>query len=119
MGKNSICHLEIPCRDSKKAAEFYKELFGWKLDLSMGEDYIFFQPEEGVGGALSKTDQVPTAGTVFYVEVDDIEAYLAKASELGGRAAVAKTEIPGHGWYGQFYDPDGNVMGLYTGKSQG
>lgn len=120
MGKNSICHIEISCKDSKKASQFYKELFGWNIDPAMGDEYLLFQPEIGVGGALSQNaDHAPGESVVLYVEVDDIEACLKKAVELGGTEARAKTEIAGgHGWYGLFIDLDGNKMGLYTsGKS--
>jgi len=53
---------------------------------------------------------------VAYVEVEDIDATLAKVGELGGGVAMAKAEIPEMGWYAQFTDPDGNVIGLWQGK---
>jgi predicted enzyme related to lactoylglutathione lyase len=118
MGPNSVCHIEISCTDSGKAAKFYGGLFGWKIDNAMGDEYIFFQPEIGVGGAFSKNEKhAPGASVIFYVEVDDIEAYLKKAVELGGQESTPKTEIPGHGWYGHFIDPDGNLMGLFTAQN--
>lgn len=115
MGTNTLCHIEIAVTDSKKAGEFYHELFGWTLNFDMGETYIMFQPESGVGGAFSQTDR-PKAGfnVVIYIEVDDIEAYLDKAETLGALKAHPRTEIPGHGWYAHFIDPFGNTMGLFT-----
>jgi len=116
MANNSICHIEICARDAVKASEFYKGVFGWTLNLDMGEDYIFWQPESGPGGGLMKSaDFTPGTGVVMYVEVDDIEAYLKKAEELGGKQDAPKTEIPTIGWYGRFADPDGNIIGLFTG----
>jgi len=38
-------------------------------------------------------------------------------AELGGGQVKAKTEIPEHGWYGHFTDPDVNTMDLFAGKS--
>jgi len=117
MAKNTVCHIEIGVADSKAASEFYKNLFDWKINSDMGDEYIMFQPEEGPGGAFSKTDMLkPGTGVCFYVEVDDIEAYLAKSVELGGKAVVPKTNIPNVGWFAHFSDPDGNLMGLFTGK---
>jgi predicted enzyme related to lactoylglutathione lyase len=117
MANNTICHLEISCKDCKKASEFYNSLFGWTMNFAMGDEYVLFQPEGAPGGGLSKAESInPGGGVIFYVEVDDIEAYLKKAVELGGQQAVAKTEISGHGWYGHFKDPDGNVIGLFTGN---
>ncbi len=114
---NNLCHLEISAKDAKKASEFYKNLFGWKIDTEMGDDYIFFQPESGPGGGIMKNDNfTPGDSVVAYVEVEDIEASLAKAVGLGGKQVYPKTEIPGIGWHGRIADLDGNLMGLFTAK---
>ncbi len=115
MALNTICHIEISCRNATGAGQFYNEMFGWKLNSDMGDDYIFFQPEDGVSGAFSKVeDFAPGNSVIFYVEVDDIDAFLKKAVELGGKLTVPKTEITQHGWFGHFTDPDGNTIGLFT-----
>ena len=117
MPKNAICHFEIAVKDAKKAAASYEKLFGWKMNFDMGDDYVLFQPADGVGGALSKTkDHAPASGITIYVDVDDIEGYLKKAVSLGGKEIRPKSDIPGVGWFGLFADPDGNVIGLFTGK---
>lgn len=112
---NNICHVEISSRDAKKASEFYNALFGWEMNLSMGEEYILFNPGTEPGGGISKVEDF-SAGTniVFYVQVDDIEASLKKAEGLGASTKQSKSEIPGHGWFALFNDPDGNVIGLFT-----
>lgn len=117
MSKNSICHIEISVTDAIKASGFYKELFNWEIDNSMGDEYIFFKTGSGPSGAFSKVKN-HTAGNnlVNYIEVDDIDRYLKRAEELGGKQVVAKTEIPGHGWYAHAADLDGNLIGLFTGK---
>lgn len=69
------------------------------------------------GGGFMKAEMVPdTSGVVPYVEVDDIEAFLHKAVELGGKELTAKTAIPTIGWYGKFSDPDGNIIDLFTNQ---
>ena len=117
MGVNSICHIEISCKNAARAGRFYEDLFGWNIDNSMGEEYLFLQPKIGVGGALAQNaSHCPGDNVIFYVEVDDIDAFLKKAVQLGGKEVRVKTEIPGHGWYGHFVDPDGNKIGLFTGN---
>lgn len=117
MAKNSICHFEIAARDVKKAGEFYRDLFGWKLDHSMGDEYILFRSEGAPGGGIGRSENfTPGTGVVVYIEVDDIGAYLKKAVKLGGAQTVPKTEIPNVGWFGHFTDPEGNTIGLFTGK---
>ncbi len=116
MAKNTICHIEIGSTDIKECSEFYKELFGWNLNHDMGDDYIMFQPEGMPGGGFMKTEKSGGGSIVFYVEVDDIEGYLAKAAELGGKEVAPKSEIPNVGWFGQFSDPEGNIIGLFTAR---
>lgn len=118
MGKNTICHLEISSKDTVASSKFYESLFGWKMEMAMGEEYIFFNPETSPGGGIMKVDEIkPGGGIVFYIEVDDIDAYLAKAEELGGEIVKPQTPIPGIGSYGQFNDLDGNLIGLFTGTN--
>jgi len=115
MAKNSICHLEIMTKDTKKASDFYAALFGWEMNSYMGDEYVMFKPDAAPGGGISKSaDFTPGSGIVFYVEVDDIDAYLKKVVELGGKEKIRKTQIPNIGWYGQFTDPDGNIIGLFS-----
>ncbi len=118
MSKNNFCHFEIAATNPKKSAEFYVQLFGWKINNSMGDDYIFFQPTDGLSGAFMKAESVPdTTGVVAYIEVDDIDAYLQKAISLGGQQVTAKTDIPTIGAYGKFSDLDGNIIGLFTSQA--
>jgi predicted enzyme related to lactoylglutathione lyase len=85
------------------------------MNYDMGDDYVLFQPAEGVGGAFSKAkEHAPASSIMFYVDVDDIEGYLKEAVNLGGKEIRPKSDIPGIGWFGLFADPDGNVIGLFT-----
>jgi hypothetical protein len=49
---------------------------------------------------------------VFYVEVDDPQAYLDRIEKAGGTTVVPVTEVPGMVTFAQFADPQGNVIGL-------
>jgi predicted enzyme related to lactoylglutathione lyase len=117
MSKNSLCHFEVMSKDTKKAGDFYSQLFDWKLNFDMGEDYIMFQPESGVGGGIQKIETLtPGGGLRIYIYVEDIDAYIKKAVDLGGKQVTPKTDIPNVGWYGEFSDLDGNIIGLFTGR---
>ena len=115
----TICHLEIPTTDVKKSGEFYKKLFGWKIDYGWSKDYAMFSTGEGVlsGGGLDSSEEARSIGRIIiYIQVDDIKAMLEKAVKLGARRVKEKTEIPNVGWYGLFTDLDGNTIGLFTPK---
>ena len=48
----------------------------------------------------------------IYVEVDDPDAYLRKAEQMGGKTVMPTTEIPNMVTFAMFSDPDGNIVGL-------
>jgi uncharacterized protein len=49
---------------------------------------------------------------IFYIEVDDLQAYLDRIERAGGRTIVPVTVIPDMVTFAQFADPEGNVVGL-------
>jgi predicted enzyme related to lactoylglutathione lyase len=48
----------------------------------------------------------------FYVEVDDVEAALARAEALGGVTVLPRHPVPDGPAIGLFRDPQGNIIGL-------
>ena len=49
----------------------------------------------------------------FYVDVEDIDAAMARIVEAGGKVVVARQEVPGMGAFGLFEDPEGRVLGVW------
>jgi predicted enzyme related to lactoylglutathione lyase len=66
--------------------------------------------EGGIGGGIGDA-QGPNQ-VVFYIEVDDPQAYLDRVENAGGTTVVPVTEIPDMVTFAQFADPQGNVIGL-------
>ena len=48
-----------------------------------------------------------------YVEVENLEAYLKKASELGGKTLVRPVQLPGQGSFAWLAGPDGYIIGIW------
>ena len=120
MSIHPVVHVEISATNLEAASKFYADLFGWKVEQIPEMNYASFEPGEGVGGGLNPVGENYPAGTVtVYIGTDDIEASLAKAEKLGGKAIVPKSEIPGFGWFGMFLDPSGNQIGLFTAMAEG
>lgn len=108
---NAVVHWEIGGRDLDALTEFYQQLFGWE-PASFDADYRLVNATDGVGGGLMRCrDGIPPYVTV-YVSVDDLGATLARVKDLGGRALVPPTPIPGVGAFALFQDPEGNTIGL-------
>ena len=114
MSKRNVVHIEIPAANVSSAAEFYANLFGWKMEHS-GDAYVMFGIEDGMGGGFNKVDTMPPPAIWVYIGVDDIPATLAKANALGGSTAQDKTEIGGDmGYWAAIEDPCGCRLGLWS-----
>ena len=117
MANNTICHVEWPSTDFARTKEFYGTLFGWKFThWGIDENYVMYECEGSqIGGGFWKVDKVEASqGPVVYIIVDDLEAYVARATQLGGTGSEIH-EIPGIGWSTTIKDPDGNTVGLFKG----
>ncbi len=115
-------HFEIPASDIKRASNFYKELFGWDIKSAPGfEDYsiIYTLPVDdnnmprgyGINGGMMKQENSET-GIINYINVEDIDKYLAKLEELGGTILMPKMPIKGIGWNAVVQDTEGNTFGM-------
>src|SRR6267154_1502476 len=88
-----VVHFEIGCRNLKNAQEFYSQMFDWKPQ-SMGPAAMIAAETGGIGGHMTSLGHEPHHYTIFYVDVDDVAAYLKKAESLGGKTLVPPVKIP-------------------------
>jgi predicted enzyme related to lactoylglutathione lyase len=115
-----VVHFEIIGQDGKKLVDYYSELFGWDIDASNPMGYGLVPREGntnpdgvGIGGGVGGGPEGYEGHTMFYVEVPDVEAGLAKAESLGGTRVMGPDEVPGMGIVlGHFRDPEGHLVGL-------
>lgn len=114
-----IIHFEIGCRDSAKSAGFYKKLFGWTTSAYGPAEMIDTGAKEGIMGHFTALGHEPHNYMLVYAQVDDLEKYLAKATELGGKIVVPPQEVPNMGHFAWFSDPEGTVFGLWKPVRQG
>ena len=110
---NPVVHFEVQSKDGAKAQKFFADLFGWHVDANNPMDYGMVDTHtegNGINGGITATEGSP--GLTFYVEVDDINAYLSKAEGLGAKTIMPRTEIPQTVTMALFSDLDGNTIGL-------
>lgn len=107
-----VTWFEINTTDADAAWTFYREVFGWDVQEIEGMKYGMVDPgrEGAIGGGISETSEGQQV--VFYIEVDDPQAFLDRIEQAGGRAVVPVTEVPEMVTFAQFADPQGNVVGL-------
>lgn len=113
---NPVVHFEIMGKDGAKLQQFYSTLFGWKIDASNPMKYGLVEKgsDDGIGGGIGSAPDAPAYVSV-YVRVDDLQAYLDKVNQMGGKTIVPVTEIPNMVTFAMFQDPEGNCVGLVKG----
>jgi uncharacterized protein len=116
---NRFTHFELATNDLEKTAAFYREVFGWKIEKWEGPvDYWLVTTGDektlGINGGLMQAGGGLT-GTINTIEVEDIDAALAKALANGGEVALPKDAIPGVGYVAYIKDNTGIIVGLHQG----
>jgi uncharacterized protein len=106
-----VVHFEIGCRNLLKTREFYSQMFDWNPE-PMGPAAMIAAETGGIGGHMTALGHEPHRYTIFYVEVEDVAAYLKKAESLGGKTLVPPVKIP-TGTFAWMQDPEGNTVGLW------
>ena len=111
-------HFEIAGPDGPVLQQFYRDLFGWKIDVQseeMGNYGLASANKGGIGGGVFPTTEDMPARTyvAFYVQVDDLQAALDKVAGMGGSVIMPLMEIaPGMGSIAMFGDPGDNTIGV-------
>lgn len=109
---NRVAHFEIIGTDAPKLQRFYADLFDWNVNADNPFDYGLVDPAEaGLGGGIGG-DMGGGKRVTVYVAVDDLQGYLDKAEQLGGKTLMPPTEIMEGVTIAMFADPEGNVTGL-------
>jgi predicted enzyme related to lactoylglutathione lyase len=108
---NPVVHFEIGCRDREQTSGFYSVLFDWQI-TDAGPASLIAAAEGGIAGHITTLGHEPFQYTIFYVQVDDVQACLKNAVTLGGKILVPPVDIP-TGTFAWLADPDGNTVGLW------
>jgi len=114
---NPTMWFEVAGKDREALKDFYSQLFEWKLTDMDAMPYTAVDTGgEGISGGIGAAPDGHPGHVTFYVQVDDIEAALAKAEALGGKRAMGPMDIPS-GQIALFTDPEGHAIGLMTRMS--
>lgn len=118
-----VVHFEIPADDVGRAEAFYREAFGWRINSMPDFNYstVSTTPadETGMptepgainGGMMARQD--PITSPVVTIDVDDIDAALARVEKLGGKTVLARQAVGDMGFTAYFADSEGNLLGLW------
>ncbi len=113
MAGNRIIHFEVVGKDQAALQRFYADLFGWKLDTSNPGGYGMSDgAETGVVVGIGGTPDGSSGHVTGYITVADIDATVAKATELGGGVVMPKFSPDGNAQLALIKDVEGHVIGL-------
>lgn len=102
-----INYLELPVRDVAGAKAFYSAAFDWAF-TDFGPDYASTMRGDGDLGLNGDAAQW-TAQLLPVIEVDDLEATLARVTAAGGTMTLPIFAFPG-GRRFHFRDPAGHEL---------
>ena len=108
---------ELGTTDVDAAQRFYEAVFGWTT-TDMGSEYGGYRifntgsSENGVAGMMTLPDASIPPLWQPYVAVDDPDATVAKAKELGGALRMEPMDVPDVGRIAVLEDPQGASFGI-------
>ncbi len=114
--------FEIPSADLDRAVRFYETVLETRLRREdMGPMRMAVFPSEKplpTGAIVHGPGFAPAeAGTVVYLNVDDIRPVLARVPAAGGAVALPLTALPeGMGVFAQIRDCEGNRVGVFSAR---
>ena len=121
----NISHFMIPADNVERARHFYSTLLGWKIEPvqdTPGSPGMEAMQYHAVSTGAARKGTLNTGGlykrhmnepVLDFVEVEDVDAVLAKVERLGGKVTMPKTDIPGVGMVVMIQDTEGNAIGIW------
>jgi hypothetical protein len=114
-----VVHFEIPADDPVRAAKFYEDVFGWKIEKWEGPfDYWLVttgeEDEMGINGAIMTKDMGEMVRNT--IAVDSFDEFAKKIEKEGGKMLTDKMNIPGIGDMAAFQDTEGNIFAILEPK---
>lgn len=96
---------------------FYSAQFGWTRDQAMdmgaqGIYQLFAAGGPAIGGMMTKMPEVPQASWLYYINVEAIDAAVARLGSGGGRVVNGPMQVPGGSWIVNAVDPQGAMFAL-------
>ena len=111
------CWTDLSTSDPQAAGEFYRQLFGWHLQVGPPETggYTTARLDGRAVTAINEKaaeGQTPT-GWVTYLATEDVDATVAAAQAAGGTSMFPPMDVTTKGRMSMVLDPTGAAVGLW------
>jgi predicted enzyme related to lactoylglutathione lyase len=108
-----ICYIEIPAKDVRESAEFYRRAFGWPIRRRGDGATAFDDTVNQVSGSwVVGRPAAAEPGLMVYIMVASAAAASAAVVAAGGEI-VQPVDPQAREVIATFRDPAGNLIGLY------
>jgi hypothetical protein len=118
-GHGLLSWNELASPDPEASGQFYADLFGWEVAPLEGTPMPYLMIKNSAGWTNGGIRPLMPPGTpphwLVYFGTDELDASMAKVSELGGQQLMAAMDI-GAGRIGVVQDPQGGVFALFAGR---
>jgi predicted enzyme related to lactoylglutathione lyase len=121
--KATVSHYEIPASDPERAAHFYRQVFGWRVEpLAWERPYFKIRGsavpselgKEGIDGGIAEAGGgLEHPLLIIHIEDADLQSVLEKITAAGGSVDLPVTRVGTMGWWARFRDSEGNLLGLW------
>ncbi len=103
--------------DLEASADFYRAVFGWTIEETPGSggQYWSISNGERLNGGLMPMPPGSHPAWNLYFAVDDADAAVARAGELGGETVMGPMDIPNGTRLAVIRDPQGAVFSVGAG----
>jgi predicted enzyme related to lactoylglutathione lyase len=112
---------ELLAADWQKASAFYGELFGWEkvgATVSAMDTYqLFSAAGQTIGGMFTKRAVESVPYWLYYFNIGDLDAAVARVKSGGGKIFEGPFEVP-EGWIVRCFDPQGAFFALQGTRTQ-
>jgi predicted enzyme related to lactoylglutathione lyase len=110
-----VTHFELHALDPDRAADFYRAVFGWKIEKWPGPvEYWLIttgdEGEPGIDGGIDRREGA-LASNVF-VDVASVDDVTEAVVAAGGRVVSPRVAVPGVGYAAYYEDTEGIGFGV-------
>jgi uncharacterized protein len=115
---NPVVSWQIISRDPGATADFYAKLFAWRVSQQNALGYREITTGGVDGGVWPAPPQLERPFVQLFVEVDDVDAYIAKAETLGAVTIVPRSVLPDGDAMAVLHDPAGMSFAICARKGR-
>lgn len=110
-----VTQWQILSRNPETHSTFYQKLFDWTIhaDNPLGYRMVDTGSERGIPGGFWPAPPEATPFVQLFIEVDDVNETLARATEMGAGVIIPPQDLPGGEAMAVLRDPEGMPFALF------